>query len=90
LTFEQADTDTFRNLALAYSAMNKGGNAPCILNAANEVAVEAFLNDQVGFLEMSDVLETCLAKVEFIKKPNYSDLVETDSATRGLAKELIS
>lgn len=89
LTFEPADTDTFRNLALAYSAMNKGGNAPCILNAANEVAVEAFLNDQVGFLEMSDVLETCMAKVEFIKKPNYSDLVETDSATRGLALDII-
>ena len=90
LTFEQADTDTFRNLALAYEAMKMGGNAPCILNAANEVAVEAFLNDQVGFLQMSDILEGCMAKVEFIKKPNYSDLVQTDTATRGLAKELIN
>lgn len=89
LTFEQADTDTFRNLALAYEAMKMGGNAPCILNAANEIAVEAFLNDQVGFLEMSDILEGCMAKVEFIKKPNYSDLVQTDAATRGLALELI-
>ena len=74
---------------LAYEAMKMGGNAPCILNAANEVAVEAFLNDQVGFLQMSDILEGCMAKVDFIKKPNYSDLVQTDTATRGLAKELI-
>ncbi|MFT4525183.1 MAG: 1-deoxy-D-xylulose-5-phosphate reductoisomerase [Granulosicoccus sp.] len=90
LTFEQADSDTFRNLALAYEAMKMGGNAPCILNAANEVAVEAFLNDQVGFLQMSDILEGCMAKVDFIKNPNYSDLVQTDTATRGLAKELIN
>lgn len=89
LTFEQPDSDTFRNLALAYEAMKMGGNAPCILNAANEVAVEAFLNDQVGFLQMSDILEGCMAKVDFIKKPNYSDLVQTDTATRSLAKELI-
>ena len=90
LTFERADTDTFRNLALAYKAMKMGGNAPCILNAANEMAVAAFLKDKVGFLKMSDILDSCMAKVEFIKKPNYSDLVETDTETRGLAKELIN
>lgn len=89
LTFEQADTDTFRNLALAYSAMEKGGNAPCILNAANEVAVEAFLNDRVGFLQMSDVLDNCLAKTTFVAKPSYEDYVATDTEARKLALELI-
>ncbi|MES2286397.1 MAG: 1-deoxy-D-xylulose-5-phosphate reductoisomerase [Bacteroidota bacterium] len=85
LTFEQADTKTFRNLALAFEAMNKGGNSPCVLNAANEIAVEAFLKDKIGFLEMSDVVENCLQTVNFINKPSYADYVETDAETRRVA-----
>jgi 1-deoxy-D-xylulose-5-phosphate reductoisomerase len=88
-TFEQADTKTFRNLALAFEALHKGGNLPCVLNAANEIAVAAFLKDQIGFLEMSDVVENCLQTIAFIKKPSYTDYVETDKETRRYAKTLI-
>lgn len=90
LTFEQVDTKTFRNLALAFEAMNMGGNAPCVLNAANEIAVEAFLKDKIGFLEMSDVVEKCLQTIDFINKPSYADYVETDRETRRAATEMIS
>ncbi|MCE9539492.1 MAG: 1-deoxy-D-xylulose-5-phosphate reductoisomerase [Bacteroidetes bacterium] len=90
LTFEQADTKTFRNLALAFEAMNKGGNSPCILNAANEIAVEAFLKDKIGFLEMSDIVEHCLQTVSFINKPSYADYVETDTETRRVAFNQLS
>jgi len=86
LTFEQSDTKTFRNLQLAFDAMNKGGNMPCILNAANEVAVEKFLNDEIGFLEMSDLIAECMQKVSFIEKPSYDDYVLSDKQTRELAK----
>jgi 1-deoxy-D-xylulose-5-phosphate reductoisomerase len=89
LTFEQADTKTFRNLALAFLAMEKGGNSACVLNAANEIAVSAFLNDKIGFLNMSDIIEECLQKITFIKKPSYDDYVQTDSETRQLASLLI-
>ena len=89
LTFEQADTKTFRNLALAFEAMNKGGNAACVLNAANEIAVEAFLKDQIGFLKMSDVVEGCLQTVSFIGKPSYEDYVSTDVETRKVAQEMV-
>ena len=89
LTFETADTKTFRNLALAESAMIKGGNSPCILNAANEIAVEAFLKEQISFLQISEVIEECLAKVSFIKNPALEDYFKTDESTRILAKELI-
>jgi 1-deoxy-D-xylulose-5-phosphate reductoisomerase len=88
-TFEQADTKTFRNLALAFEALHKGGNLPCVLNAANEIAVAAFLKDQIGFLEMSDVVENCLQTIAFIKKPSYTDYVETDGETRRHANTLI-
>lgn len=90
LTFEQADTETFRNLALAFEALNQGGNQPCILNAANEIAVDAFLKDRIGFLEMSDVIEQSMQRVSFIKKPNYDDYVATDAETRVLALEMIN
>lgn len=90
LTFEQADTKTFRNLALAFEAMNKGGNAPCILNAANEIAVAAFLKDKIGFLQMSDVVEKCLQTVAHIAKPSYVDYVETDKETRIISEKIIS
>jgi len=89
LTFEQADTKTFRNLALAFEAMNKEGNSPCVLNAANEVAVEAFLHDKIGFLQMSDIVEQCLQTIEFIAKPSYQDYVATDKETRRVANLLI-
>ncbi len=90
LTFQPADTKTFRNLALAFDALNKGGNAACVLNAANEIAVMAFLNDQIRFLEMTDLIEKCLEKITFIKKPSYLDYVETDKETRRLAHEFLT
>jgi 1-deoxy-D-xylulose-5-phosphate reductoisomerase len=78
---------TFRNLDLAFEAMHRGGNMPCILNAANEIAVEAFLNRQIGFLEMSDLVEYCMEKIAFIAKPQYDDYVLTDRETRAVARE---
>ena len=90
LTFEQPDLESFRNLGLAYEAMDKGGNMPCVLNAANEIAVDAFLHDKVKFLEMSDIVETCLAKLPFIAAPQYDNLVETDKETRRIATELVN
>jgi 1-deoxy-D-xylulose-5-phosphate reductoisomerase len=87
-TFEKPDLETFKNLALAYSAMEKGGNSPCILNAANEIAVELFLQDKIGFLAMSDLINDCLQKIEYIEKPSYQDYINTDLETRKLAFEL--
>jgi 1-deoxy-D-xylulose-5-phosphate reductoisomerase len=89
LTFEQPDTATFRNLPLAYAAMEKGGNLPCILNAANEVAVQAFLQERIGFLEMSDLIENCMHTVSFVAQPALADYVATDAETRALAGEWI-
>ncbi len=89
LTFEEPDMETFYNLALALEAMEKGGNAPCVLNAANEVAVELFLQDRIGFLEMSSVVEHCLATVDHQPEPSLQDLMETDAATRRAALERI-
>lgn len=88
LTFEPADTKNFRNLAIAFEAMNKGGNLPCIVNAANEVVVEAFLKGKVGFLQMSDIIEKCMQKASFIQRPIYEDYVLTDGETRKLARSL--
>ncbi len=90
LTFEAPDLGKFRNLALAYEAMNRGGNMPCILNAANEVVVYAFLKDQCGFLEMSDIIGTVMAKAPFIQKPTYEDYVQTDCHARQLAQSLLT
>lgn len=90
LNFEKPDTDTFRNLHLAYEAMKKGGNQPCILNAANEIAVEEFLNERIGFLEISEVVEECLNNLPFILSPQYEDFVNTDKETRIKAKEIIN
>ncbi|PMD96999.1 1-deoxy-D-xylulose-5-phosphate reductoisomerase [Siphonobacter sp. BAB-5405] len=89
LSFEQPDAKTFRNLALAYTALERGGNACCILNAANEVAVAEFLNDRIGFLEMSDLIGECLEKVSYQANPSYEDYVQTDTETRRLAAELL-
>lgn len=90
LTFEKPDTETFRNLALSFEAMTRGGNMPCVLNAANEVAVQEFLQDRIGFLQMSDVVERCLAKMDYIASPAFEDYVNTDKETRIKAKELIN
>lgn len=90
LTFEQPDIETFRNLALAYEALNKGGNMACILNAANEVAVEAFLHDKIGFLEIAELNEKCMQQVTFIPNPTLSDYIETDKETRSKAIELVN
>jgi 1-deoxy-D-xylulose-5-phosphate reductoisomerase len=89
LTFEKPDTETFRNLALSFEALNRGGNMPCVLNAANEIAVAEFLKDKVGFLEMSDIVEHCLAKMHYIKTPAYEDYVNTDMETRVRALEMV-
>ena len=90
LTFEQPDLDTFRNLALSYQALEKGGNVPCILNAANEIAVDAFLKEKIGFLEISAVIEECLASSTFLENPSLEDYVSTDIETRIKAKEIIN
>jgi len=89
LTFEKPDLETFRNLGLAYEAMNKKGNSACILNAANEVAVAEFLKDKVSFLGMSDVVENCLVKMPYISSPTLEDYVNTDKETRIKALEII-
>lgn len=89
LTFEKPDMETFRNLGLAYEAMSKGGNQPCILNAANEVAVAEFLKERIGFLEISEVVEKCLNNLPFVLDPQYEDFVNTDIETRIKAKEII-
>lgn len=89
LSFEKPDVETFRNLGLAIDAMKRGGNMPCIVNAANEIAVAAFLKDQIGFLEMSDMIEGCMNKIPFLSHPTYEDYVKTDFETRRLATELL-
>jgi 1-deoxy-D-xylulose-5-phosphate reductoisomerase len=89
LTFEAPDMLTFKNLKLAYDAMEKGGNAACILNAANEIAVQGFLDERIGFVEMSHLLEECLAQIPFIKKPKLEDYFETDANTRKLAMSML-
>jgi 1-deoxy-D-xylulose-5-phosphate reductoisomerase len=87
--FEQPDYKTFRNLALAKEAMYKGGNATCVLNAANEVVVHAFLQNKVGFLEMNDIIEKALSDIAFIEKPNLEELEQTDAETRKLTESLM-
>lgn len=89
LTFEAPDTKTFRNLALAKDAMYQGGNAPCILNAANEVVVDAFLRNKISFLEMSDIIEKCLGKISHIELPGLNDYIESNTETRKYASSLI-
>ncbi len=89
-TFEKPDMERFRNLGFAYYAMDKGGNMPCILNAANEIVVEAFLKEKIGFLQMSDIIETVMAKADFVAKPTYDDYVRTDELVRVLTTELIA
>lgn len=89
LTFEEPDIKTFRNLALAFEALDKGGNMPCILNASNEVVVHAFLKDQIKFVGMPDLIEKAMSFMPFIKNPTYEDYVNTDKETRVRVLELI-
>lgn len=89
-SFQQADMKTFKNLKLAFQSLRKGGNMPCILNAANEVVVEAFLKDNIGFLQMSEVIEQCMQEISFIEKPQLSDYLETDKHSRIFASELVT
>lgn len=88
LTFEKADPKTFRNLGFAFEAMAKGGNMPCILNAANEVAVASFLDEKIGFYEMSDLIEKAMNSISFIQKPSLEDYFETDRATREFIEKM--
>ena len=89
LTFEKPDTKTFRNLAIAFEALNRGGNMPCIVNAANEVAVKGFLNNNISFLAMSDIVETCMQKITYKAQPLLDDYLNTDKETRIFAQNLI-
>jgi 1-deoxy-D-xylulose-5-phosphate reductoisomerase len=89
LTFEEPDTKTFRNLPLAIEALKKGGNLPCVLNAANEIAVYAFLRNRVNFLDMTDVIERVMAKVPFIEKPTLEEYFDSDGEARNFAADLI-
>ena len=89
LTFEQPDFKTFRNLQLAFDAMNRGGNAACILNAANEVVVDAFLKDKIGFLQMSDIIEQTLQKCTFVANPTLTDFIASDAEARRITTNKI-
>lgn len=88
-TFETPDFKVFRNLSLAYAALRKGGNLPCIMNAANEVAVEAFINERISFLRMPDVIEKTMSKVSFVAHPSLNDLMLSDHEAREMASEII-
>jgi 1-deoxy-D-xylulose-5-phosphate reductoisomerase len=88
LDFEPPNTKIFRNLALSFEAMNAGGNMPCILNAANEVVVESFLNKKIAFLQMPEMIEKAMQKVSFIEKPALEDLIQTNAETRRITKLL--
>ncbi|MEX2595971.1 MAG: 1-deoxy-D-xylulose-5-phosphate reductoisomerase [Salibacteraceae bacterium] len=90
LTFEQPDMKTFENLALAFDAMEEGGNQPCIMNAANEIAVAAFLKDEIGFLQIHDVIAEAMNKTTYIKHPTLQEYLETDKEARIITKELIT
>ncbi|MEI7801281.1 MAG: 1-deoxy-D-xylulose-5-phosphate reductoisomerase [Bacteroidota bacterium] len=89
-TFELPDKKTFRSLALAYDALSKGGNMPCILNAANEIAVAGFLAEKISFLNMTDLVETCMRKMPFIASPSIEDYIHSNEETRRTAKALIA
>ena len=90
LTFEEPNLEVFKNLSYAYDAIGKGGNMPCILNAANEIAVEEFLQDRVSFLGMSDVIEQTMQRASFIEKPTLDDYFATDIEAREVAIDIIN
>ena len=88
LTFEKPDLETFKNLALAYHAIEKGGNLACILNAANEVAVDLFLQEKISFLQIAEINERTMEKAFFVSKPSLEDYIKSDQESRIIAKEL--
>ncbi|MBS2210385.1 1-deoxy-D-xylulose-5-phosphate reductoisomerase [Carboxylicivirga mesophila] len=90
LTFEKVDVKVFKNLDLAYQAMHKGGNMPCILNAANEVAVDGFLKQRIGFVEMSDVIEKTMMKASLVNHPSLDDYIQSNAEARAIAEEIIN
>jgi 1-deoxy-D-xylulose-5-phosphate reductoisomerase len=90
LTFEKPDLKSFRNLSLAFEAMDKCGNMPCILNAANEIAVDAFLKDKIGFCEMTEIIEKSMNQIKHIKHPELNDLINTDKETREYSKSILN
>ncbi len=90
LEFEEPDYKTFRNLALARTALEKGGNMPAVLNAANEIAVWAFLNNRIGFLDMTAMVEKAMEKINYIEKPNLADYFDSDAEARNFAASLIN
>lgn len=90
LTFEKPDTNRFKNLSFAYLAVEKGGNMPCILNAANEIAVEWFLQERIGFLQMSSIIEETMQRASFVQSPYLDDYLETDSESRRIALEVMN
>jgi len=90
LTFEKPDTAKFPNLSLAFDAMRKGGNIPCITNAANEIAVDAFLNNRIGYKDISATIEQSMQKIDYIQQPNLEDYIQTDHKTRIFASEIIA
>lgn len=89
LSFETADSDTFRNLGLAYQSLRDGGDRPCVLNAANEIAVAAFLEEKISFLGMSELIEATLCQLKKVKKPSFQDLLDIDRESRNVARDLI-
>ncbi len=89
LSFEKPDLESFRNLAIAFDAMKKGGNMPCIINAANEIVVDAFLQNKIGFLKMSDVIEETMEKATFMSKPTFENYLESDAEARKIAQSII-
>ena len=89
LTFEKPDRTVFKNLDLAYRAMEIGGTAACALNAANEIAVEAFLNDQIGFLDIANINEATMLHIPVIQQPVYEDFVKSDADARAFARSLV-
>jgi 1-deoxy-D-xylulose-5-phosphate reductoisomerase len=89
LTFEDPDYKTFRNLALAIEALKKGGNLPCVLNAANEIAVYAFLRNRVGFLDMTEMIERTMQYVSYLEAPSLEEYFESDAEARNFAASLI-
>jgi 1-deoxy-D-xylulose-5-phosphate reductoisomerase len=88
LSFELPNTKIFRNLALSYEALGRGGNMPCILNAANEIVVEAFLKKEIGFQDMPEIIEQSMQKANYIEKPSLDDLIQTNTETRRITKLL--
>lgn len=89
LSFQQVDLEKFRNLAIAFEALKKGGNVPCIVNAANEVAVDAFLHEKIGFLAMSDLITETISKVSYITKPDINDYINSDAEARKIALDIL-